>query len=53
MSECHPTMTPMDSKSKLSSIDGAPVTNLSEYHSLIRALQYLTLTCHELAYAVQ
>ena len=52
MSECHPTMTPMDSKSKLSAIDGAPVTDPSEYRSLIGSLRYLCNSRPDLAYAV-
>ena len=53
MSDCHPVLTPVDSKSKLSATDGAPVANASEYRSLAGALQYLTLTRPDLAYAVQ
>ena len=53
MSDCHPVSTPVDSKSKLSATDGAPVANASEYRSLAGALQYLTLTRPDLAYAVQ
>jgi len=44
MAECHPTATPVDSKSKLSATDGAPVASPSDYWSLAGALQYLTLT---------
>jgi hypothetical protein len=51
MSECHSTTTP--TKAKLSATDGAPVADLSEYRSLAGALQYLTLTRSDLAYAVQ
>jgi hypothetical protein len=53
MSECHPTSTPVDSKSKLSAEDGPPVADPSQYRSLAGALQYLTLTRPDLAYAVQ
>jgi len=53
MSECHPTATPMDARTKLSTSEGAPVANPSEYRSLASALQYLTLTRPDLAYAVQ
>ena len=38
MSECHPTTTLVDSKSKLSATDGAPAADPSKYHSLIEAL---------------
>nr|ABA94365.1 retrotransposon protein, putative, unclassified [Oryza sativa Japonica Group] len=53
MSECHPTATPVDARCKLSAIDGAPVSDPTEYRSLAGALQYLTLTRPEIAYAVQ
>jgi len=53
MSECHSTMTPVDCKSKLSATDGPPVADPSEYRSIASALQYLTLTQPDLAYAVQ
>ena len=47
MAECHSTATPVDTHAKLSAQDG------SEYRSLAGALQYLTLTRPDLAYAVQ
>ena len=53
MSECHSTLTPVDSKSKLSASDGPPVADPSEYRSIVGALQYLTLTRPDLAYAIQ
>ncbi|XP_021317764.1 uncharacterized protein LOC110435969 [Sorghum bicolor] len=53
MSECHPTTTPVDSKSKLSAADGPPIDDPAFYRSLAGALQYLTLTRPDLAYAVQ
>jgi hypothetical protein len=53
MSECHPTTTPVDTKAKLSASDGAPLADASAYRSLAGALQYLTLTRPDLAYAVQ
>ena len=53
MSECHPTTTPMDARNKLSATTGAPVADPSKYWSLASALQYLTLTRPNLAYAVQ
>jgi hypothetical protein len=53
MAECHSTSTPVDTRAKLSTTNGAPVTDPSEYRSLAGALQYLTLTRHDLAYAVQ
>lgn len=53
MAKCHSTATLVDSKSKLSAMDGAPVVDPSEYRGLAGALQYLTLTRPNLAYAVQ
>jgi len=53
MSECHSTATPVDTRTKLSVTDGAPVADPSEYRSIAGALQYLTLTRPDLAYAVQ
>ena len=44
---------PIDSKSKLSTTDGPPVVDPSEYRSIVGALQYLTLTRPDLAYVVQ
>jgi hypothetical protein len=53
MSECHSTTTPVDTKAKLSASDGAPLADASAYRSLAGALQYLTRTRPDLAYAVQ
>jgi hypothetical protein len=53
MSDCHSTTTPIDTKAKLSASDGALVDDASAYRSLAGALQYLTLTRPDLAYAVQ
>jgi hypothetical protein len=53
MAKCHSTTTPLDTCAKLSASDGTPVANASLYRSLAGALQYLTLTSPNLAYAVQ
>jgi hypothetical protein len=53
MAECHPTTTPVDTQAKLSATDGAPVADATQYRRLAGALQYLTLTRPDLAYAVQ
>jgi hypothetical protein len=53
MSDCHPSLTPVDSKSKLSATNGPPVDDASGYRSIAGALQWLTLTHPDLAYAVQ
>ncbi|WVZ50769.1 LOW QUALITY PROTEIN: hypothetical protein U9M48_001994 [Paspalum notatum var. saurae] len=49
MAECHFTSTPVDTRAKLFAIDGAPVADPTD---LAGALQYLTLTRPNLAYAV-
>ena len=55
MAECHPTATPVDTQAKLSAHDGDKLSDKdsSEFRSLAGALQYLTLTRPDLAYAVQ
>jgi len=53
MAECHSTTTHVDTQAKLSATDGAPVADATQYRSLASALQYLTLTRSDLAYAVQ
>ncbi|WVZ53780.1 hypothetical protein U9M48_004676, partial [Paspalum notatum var. saurae] len=53
MAECHSISTLVDTRAKLSATDGAPVADPTEYSSLAGALQYLTLTRPDLAYAVQ
>jgi hypothetical protein len=55
MAECHPTLTPVDTHAKLSATDGVLLSekDASEYRSLAGALQYLTLTRPDPAYAVQ
>jgi hypothetical protein len=52
MSDCKPCTTPFDVNPKLPS-DGAPVSNPTDYRSLAGALQYLTFTRPDIAYAVQ
>jgi histone deacetylase 1/2 len=53
MTECNPAKTPINSGSRLSANDGDLLDNPTHYHSLTRALQYLTLTRPEISYAVQ
>lgn len=53
MANCKPAGTPIDTKPKLAVDTGHRVTNPSEYRSLAGALQYLTMTQLDLAYAVQ
>jgi hypothetical protein len=44
--------TLIDAKGKLSA-DGEKIDDASSYHSLAGALQYLTVTCPDLAFVVQ
>jgi hypothetical protein len=53
MSNCKPVATPADTKSKLSSVDGTLIRDASWYRAMAGALQYLTLTRPDIAYAVQ
>jgi hypothetical protein len=45
--------TPVDTSPKLSASAGPPVADPTEYQSLTGALQYLTFTHPDIAYAVQ
>ena len=53
MEDCKPCSTPVDTNPKVSATDGAPVADASEFRSLTAALQYLTFTRPDIAYAVQ
>jgi len=53
MADCKPCLTLVDTNPKVSAADGAPVVDASEFRSLAGALQYLTFTRHDIAYAVQ
>jgi hypothetical protein len=52
MSSCKPVPTPVDSKGKVPT-DGAKIDDAATYRSLAGALMYLTVTCLDLAFAVQ
>jgi len=52
MAECKPCSTPVDCNPKLSA-DGVPVQDATDFRSLAGALQYLTFTRPDFAYAVQ
>ena len=52
MAECKPCSTPVDTNPKLAA-DGPPVQDASDFRSLAGALQYLTFTRPDIAYAVQ
>jgi hypothetical protein len=53
MVHCRSVSTPVDTHSKLPADGGAPVAAPSEYRSTVGALQYLTMTRPDMAYAVQ
>jgi hypothetical protein len=53
MPECKPCSTPVDTNPKVSATDGAPVADASDFRSLAGALQCLTFTMPDIAYAVQ
>jgi histone deacetylase 1/2 len=52
MTACKSATTPVDTSPKLSAFTGPPVTDPTEYRSLAGALQYLTFTRPDIAYAV-
>nr|XP_043639845.1 uncharacterized mitochondrial protein AtMg00810-like [Erigeron canadensis] len=53
MTSCKPSHTPVDTSSKLSATEGNLLPDGSLYRSLAGALQYLTFTRPDIAYAVQ
>jgi hypothetical protein len=53
MTDCMPCSTPVDLKAKLATDSGPPVRNPSQFQSIAGALQYLTFTRPDIAYAVQ
>ncbi|KAL5550656.1 hypothetical protein UlMin_000832 [Ulmus minor] len=52
MDKVKPLPTPIVSNLKLTTNDGDPITNETEYKSIIGALQYITITRPEIAYNV-
>jgi hypothetical protein len=53
MLHCNPLSTLTDSRAKISAHDGVPYSDPSFYRSIAGALQYLTHTRPDIAYAVQ
>ena len=52
MTDCNPCSTPIDTNPKVAAADGAPVSDATDFRSLAGALQYLTFTRPDIAYAV-
>jgi histone deacetylase 1/2 len=52
MFDTKPAHTPGVVGKNLSKFDGDPLTNVTQYHSVVRALQYLTMTRPDIAFAV-
>ena len=44
MLNCKPAPTPVDTKAKVSAVEGSPASDAPFYRSIVGALQYLTLT---------
>jgi hypothetical protein len=53
MTDCNPCTTPVDLQAKLADNSGPPVMDTSQFWSIVGALQYLTFTRPDIAYAVQ
>jgi hypothetical protein len=53
MSVSKPYTTPIDAQAKVASDMGAHVINLTVYHSVVKALQYLIFTRPGITYVVQ
>jgi len=53
MADCKSCSTLVDTNRKMSADDGPPVADPTDYRSLAGALQYLTFTRPDIAYAVQ
>jgi hypothetical protein len=53
MMDCKPCTTPVDLQAKLARDSGSPVEDTSQFRSIVGALQYLTFTRPDIAYAVQ
>lgn len=52
MHDAKPLRSPVQFGLKLSKYDGDPISNAQEYHSVVGALKYVTLTRPDIAFAV-
>ena len=52
MLQCNSESTPMSSKTKLSAVDGSPLSNGEYFRSIVGSLQYLSFTRPDISYAV-
>ncbi|XP_066315734.1 uncharacterized mitochondrial protein AtMg00810-like [Miscanthus floridulus] len=53
MANCNPIATPADTKPKASTANGKLIDDATTYRSIAGALQYLTITRPDIAYAVE
>jgi hypothetical protein len=53
MADCKPCTTLVDLQAKLADDSGPPVADAPQFQSIAGALQYLTFTRPDIAYAVQ
>jgi hypothetical protein len=53
MVDCKPVSTLVDTCAKVSAKSGPPVADPTHFRSITRALQYVTFTRPDLAYAIQ
>ena len=51
MLNCKLASTPVDTKAKVSAVEGSPASEAPFYRSIVSALQYLTLTHPDIQYA--
>jgi hypothetical protein len=52
MADCKPCTTPIDLQAKLAGDSGPPIEGVSQFQSITGALQYLTFTRPDIAYAM-
>ena len=53
MVDCKPVSTPAPSGKRLSLYDSEPLYDIIEFRSVVDTLQYLTLTCSDIAFLVK